>query len=353
MAAATAAVPVPVSLAAGHGALRPPHSPRHTTAESKMSLTQIFFLAYSARAKLSKAASQADHDLRLLVGHANMLDALMLDLNEADQAQRRAHAHQARAGQTSRHHHHDHAEEESRAARAAQSRHIQWAETVHTHGPEWDEEAISDDSCDESDVEGDEEEEDEEEEGEEQEEHALPYLDYSITHKSLTTHRVPEAYYRPSYEAPAVPQWSVSTHEVDADSDDADDYALYDEDDDDDDDYLDAVAAEAEEEELSGGLSLRRVSSHGQQAPELSPPGLELDDAEESSDDEPLLSPPQKPVTFSTTAKAHAPAAPPHSRTLAKGGSASGIAVTVQPLSSPPLVSHLQLSEDDNYFPAR
>jgi hypothetical protein len=52
-----------------------------------MSLTQTYYLAHTARAKLSKEASRADHDLRLLVGHANLLDGLMLDLVQAEREQ--------------------------------------------------------------------------------------------------------------------------------------------------------------------------------------------------------------------------------------------------------------------------
>lgn len=54
-----------------------------------MSITQTYFLAHSARGKLSKEAARADHDLRLLVGHANMLDSLMIDLANAEQEQER------------------------------------------------------------------------------------------------------------------------------------------------------------------------------------------------------------------------------------------------------------------------
>lgn len=54
-----------------------------------MSITQTYFLAHSARGKLSKEAARPDHDLRLLVGHANMLDSLMLDLANAEQEQER------------------------------------------------------------------------------------------------------------------------------------------------------------------------------------------------------------------------------------------------------------------------
>jgi len=54
-----------------------------------MSITQTYFLAHSARGKLSREAGRADHDLRLLVGHANMLDSLMIDLANAEQEQER------------------------------------------------------------------------------------------------------------------------------------------------------------------------------------------------------------------------------------------------------------------------
>jgi hypothetical protein len=57
--------------------------------KQKMSITQTYFLAHSARGKLSKEAARPDHDLRLLVGHANMLDSLMLDLANAEQEQER------------------------------------------------------------------------------------------------------------------------------------------------------------------------------------------------------------------------------------------------------------------------
>ena len=65
---------------------------RPTTAQSpakkqKMSLTQTYYLAHTARGKLSKEAARGDHDLRLLVGHANLLDGLMLDLANAEQEQ--------------------------------------------------------------------------------------------------------------------------------------------------------------------------------------------------------------------------------------------------------------------------
>ncbi|KAK5944050.1 hypothetical protein PMZ80_003331 [Knufia obscura] len=57
--------------------------------KQKMSITQTYFLAHSARGKLSREAARADHDLRLLVGHANMLDSLMITIAGAEQEQER------------------------------------------------------------------------------------------------------------------------------------------------------------------------------------------------------------------------------------------------------------------------
>lgn len=52
-----------------------------------MSVTQTYYLAHTARGKLSSEAARSDHNLRLLVGHANLLDSLMLELAEAEQEQ--------------------------------------------------------------------------------------------------------------------------------------------------------------------------------------------------------------------------------------------------------------------------
>jgi hypothetical protein len=62
-----------------------------------MPQSEMYFLAARARSKLTKEASRGDHDLRVLVSHANLLDSLMDSL--ADQrrraAEKRAHATQA------------------------------------------------------------------------------------------------------------------------------------------------------------------------------------------------------------------------------------------------------------------
>lgn len=52
-----------------------------------MSITQTYFLAHSARSKLSREAARADHDLRVLVGHATMLETLTMYLANAEQEQ--------------------------------------------------------------------------------------------------------------------------------------------------------------------------------------------------------------------------------------------------------------------------
>lgn len=52
-----------------------------------MSLTQTYYIASTARSKLGREASRSDHDLRLLVGHANLLDVLMVELQDAEREQ--------------------------------------------------------------------------------------------------------------------------------------------------------------------------------------------------------------------------------------------------------------------------
>lgn len=107
-----------------------------------MSITQTYYLAHSARGKLSNEASRSDHRLRRLVGHANLLDSLMLELADAE------------------------AEQESwfnasvRGARKTEAdRHIQWADSVVEEPEEdWraeDGESDSSDSSDEEEEEDD------------------------------------------------------------------------------------------------------------------------------------------------------------------------------------------------------
>lgn len=99
-----------------------------------MSITQTYYLAHKARAKLSREAAQSDHDLRLLVGHANLLDSLMFELADAEREQERWF------------------NQSVRGATNSQDRHIQWADTV----AEEDEEEYDSDSDDSEDYESDE-----------------------------------------------------------------------------------------------------------------------------------------------------------------------------------------------------
>jgi hypothetical protein len=105
-----------------------------------MSITQTYYLAHTARGKLSMEASRADHDLRLLVGHANLLDSLMLQLAEAEREQEQWFNQSVRGAAEA-------SEEDSRS-----SRHIQWADTI-IEEPEqdWDAEDAESDSDSDSD----------------------------------------------------------------------------------------------------------------------------------------------------------------------------------------------------------
>ncbi|KAI1101985.1 hypothetical protein F4804DRAFT_281354 [Jackrogersella minutella] len=97
----------------------------------KMSITQTYFLAHKARAKLSNEAARPDHNLRLLVGHANLLDSLMLDLAEAEREQE-SWFNQSVRGATPK----------------TEERHVQWADNT-TLEEDW--EADSSDSESETD----------------------------------------------------------------------------------------------------------------------------------------------------------------------------------------------------------
>lgn len=100
-----------------------------------MSITQTYYLAHSARGKLSHEAARADHDLRLLVGHANLLDSLMIELAEAEQEQE-SWFNQSVNG----------------ATKDEPQRHIQWADAI-IEEPEddWEAEDADSDSDDSED----------------------------------------------------------------------------------------------------------------------------------------------------------------------------------------------------------
>ncbi|KAI0199557.1 hypothetical protein F4808DRAFT_208034 [Astrocystis sublimbata] len=112
------------------------HSPHHPQKKLKMSITETYFMAHKARAKLSSEAARPDHNLRLLVGHANLLDSLMVDLADAEREQESWFNQSVRS-----------------AAPKTQERHVQWADSV---AEEEDWEADSSDSDDDSDMDDDE-----------------------------------------------------------------------------------------------------------------------------------------------------------------------------------------------------
>lgn len=105
-----------------------------------MSITQTYYLAHKARAKLSSEAGRPDHNLRLLVGHANLLDSLMLELADAEREQESWFNQSVRGATT------------LKSQTQEKPRHVQWADTV-VEEPEEDwqaEDAGSDDSDDSS-----------------------------------------------------------------------------------------------------------------------------------------------------------------------------------------------------------
>lgn len=105
-----------------------------------MSIAQTYFLAHKARAKLSSEAARPDHNLRLLVGHANLLDSLMLELADAEREQESWFNQSVRGA--------SHA--------ASEEKHIQWADTI-VEEPEhdWRAEDAGSDSDDSSDSDSD------------------------------------------------------------------------------------------------------------------------------------------------------------------------------------------------------
>lgn len=105
--------------------------------KQKMSLTQTYYIAASARSKLGKEACRADHDLRLLVGHANLLDSLMIELQDAERQQEAWFQNTV-----------------AKASKAEEPRHIQWADTIQEE-PEEEDDSDSDSESDFYDEDGD------------------------------------------------------------------------------------------------------------------------------------------------------------------------------------------------------
>lgn len=110
---------------------------RQAAIKKNMSITQTYYLAHKARAKLSREAAQPDHDLRLLVGHANLLDSLMIELADAEREQERWF------------------NQSVRGATKTQDRRVQWADRIAEEGA--DEEDYDSDSSVSDDYDSDDE----------------------------------------------------------------------------------------------------------------------------------------------------------------------------------------------------
>jgi len=91
-----------------------------------MSLTQTYYIAASARSKLGREANRPDHDLRLLVGHANLLDSLMIELADAEKKQEEWFNSTVR-----------------KVSKEEGSRYIQWADTIVEEDDDDDEDSAS------------------------------------------------------------------------------------------------------------------------------------------------------------------------------------------------------------------
>jgi len=118
--------PIAIEFTQGH--YSPASSP---SKKQKMSLSQTYYIAASARNKLGREAGRPDHDLRLLVGHANLLDSLMLELADAEREQ------EAWFNQTVR-----------KAAKAEEAKHIQWIDRIEEEDEEEEDDSDSDSDSD-------------------------------------------------------------------------------------------------------------------------------------------------------------------------------------------------------------
>lgn len=221
-------------------------SPVSILKKQKMSITQTYFLAHKARAKLSNEAAMPDHNLRLLVGHANLLDSLMLELADAEREQESWFNQSVR--NASQH------EENKKAATTTETKHIQWADTIAEEDEEDDYDSSSSD--DDSDLSDDED---------------VEMADVEV----VSLRRVPS---NTTFKAPSSPRLEVmEVMEVDMEDFEEDDY----------------------EDEDYAHLTLTRTHSHHSlTSSSSSPPELEHD-LDESSEDESM--PPSPPSTMLPT----------------------------------------------------
>ncbi|KAK0668623.1 hypothetical protein QBC41DRAFT_356394 [Cercophora samala] len=216
-------------------------SPYHLRKSPRMSIAQTYFLAHKARAKLSSEAARPDHNLRLLVGHANLLDSLMLELADAEREQE-SWFNQSVRGAT----------QSTPPAPSSNNRHIQWADSVVEEPQhDWRAEDADSDSDSDSDCSYDEDEDLDSDE------------DIEMADAVVALRRIP------SHTSMLPPKgYNYQDEEEDYDMDD------------DDEDYTQ--------------LALQRTPSHSGSPSPSSPPEL-LDDSDSTTDDESM--PPSPPTT--------------------------------------------------------
>lgn len=204
-----------------------------------MSITQTYYLAHKARAKLSHEAAMPDHNLRLLVGHANLLDSLMLELADAEREQESWFNQSVRSA--------SHSERK-------EDRHIQWADTIaeEEDEEEYDEDESSEDEEDDSDL-SDED---------------VEMLD-AMPLQRVASHNINNAF-SSLHKAPASPKMEVVEIDMEDDFEEEDDYE--------DEDYAE--------------LTLTRSPSHHSITSSSAPPELEHDSDDLSEDDSMPPSPP-------------------------------------------------------------
>ncbi|CAK7222964.1 hypothetical protein SBRCBS47491_005043 [Sporothrix bragantina] len=235
-----------------------------------MSITQTYFLAHKARAKLSSQAARPDHNLRLLVGHANLLDTLMLELADAEREQESWFNQSVRG-----------ASQNNKAATTASTpstaqktdRHVQWADTVIEEPEEdWQAEDADDDSDASSDMSSDYDSDEEEDDIYDQELSPASSIDAEEEEDILM--------------ADAAPLRRVSSHKA----------ILEDAEDTEDDDE-----EEVEDDEATHAhLTLTRSPSHSSSAQHMSsPPELVIEeDSDISSEDDESMPPSPPAVTL-------------------------------------------------------
>ncbi|KLJ09536.1 hypothetical protein EMPG_15030 [Blastomyces silverae] len=222
-----------------------------------MSLTQTYFLAHTARAKLSREASRPDHDLRILVGHANMLDSLMLELADAEREQEKWFNYSVQ-GATER------LSEEEQQQR---SRHIKWADAlVEEPEDDWEAEDLSSDSDSEGSDSDDSDDYDEED-------------IFSSSLLSRSYQQPQQQHLQMELQIPSTP--IITTREIIRYADEEE-------------------AIEEDDDEDSDELALTRTHSRSQhQPPEL----LDDSDDDSSSEDESVPSTPPQPTLDSFSEK--------------------------------------------------